>query len=130
MSRSLEVFQQPCSDQHSSLSLCFLLFLYGLFVDFLYFIFKVSTQQGIVKTGRLVASMTLGTGFTGFLSYHISVLFELLPRNFALEVSILATGNLSGSIAGYIVAIIWNKHLKNTRFRQFVQHSKYSINRE
>ncbi|MDW8022677.1 MAG: hypothetical protein RMJ15_02900 [Nitrososphaerota archaeon] len=94
----------------------FFALLYGLFVDFLFFIFKVNLGQGTVKTGRLMTSMTLSTGFTGFLSYHVSVLFELLPRNFALEVSVLATGTLSGAVAGYLVAVIWNKHLKNTRF--------------
>lgn len=90
--------------------------LYGLFVDFLFFAFKANPHQGTVKTWRLVASLTLSTGLTGFLSYYITALFELLPRNFALEVSILATGTFSGAIAGYITSIIWNKHLKNAKF--------------
>jgi len=89
--------------------------LYGLFVDCFFFIFKVNTNEEMVKTGRLVASMTLSTGLIGFISYYMSVLLELLPRNLVLEVSILAFGTFSGAIAGYLTSTIWNKYLKNAK---------------
>lgn len=90
-------------------------FLYGLFVDSFFLIFKVNTDEGMVKTGRLVVSMTLSTGLIGIISYYASVLLELLPRNLVLEVSILAFGTFSGAIAGYLTSTIWNKYLKNAK---------------
>jgi len=91
-------------------------FLYGLFVDAFFFIFKVKIADGKVKTGRLVASITLSTALVGLLSYYVTVLvLGLLQRNPILEVSILVIGTVNGAIAGYFASIIWNKHLKNAK---------------
>lgn len=90
-------------------------FLYGLFVDSFFFIFRVNADEEIVKTGRLVSSMTLSTVLIGIISYYVSVLLELLPKNLVLEVSILVFGTFSGAIAGYLTSTIWNKYLKNAK---------------
>ena len=90
--------------------------LYGLLVDGFFFIFNVYSDNGTVKTGRMIASMTISTALVGVLSYYVTVLsLNLLQRNFALEVAILAAGTLNGIVAGYLTSIIWNKHLKNAR---------------
>ena len=90
--------------------------LYGLLVDGFFFIFNVYVDDGTVKTGRMMASMTISTALVGVLSYYVTVLsLNLLQRNFALEVAILVAGTLNGIVAGYLTSIIWNKHLKNAR---------------
>jgi len=90
--------------------------LYGLLVDGFFFIFKVNTEKGEVKTGRLVASMTVSTGLTGFLSFYVTTLgFGLVPRNPVLETTILVVGTLSGSAAGYLASIIWTKRFRHAK---------------
>ena len=87
--------------------------LYGLLVDGFFFIFKVNTVNGKLKTGRSMAAMTLSTVLVGLLSYYTSVWLVLIPRNLPLEVIILSVGIFSGAIAGYFISIIWNKQLAN-----------------
>ena len=90
--------------------------LYGLFVDIFFFIFKVNTSGGNVKTSRLVASMTASTALVGLLSYYVTVfLLGLLQRNPILEASMLVIGTLNGIAAGYLASIIWNRYLKNVK---------------
>jgi len=90
--------------------------LYGLLVDGFFFIFNVYSDNGTVKTGRMIASMTISTALVGVFSYYVTVLsLNLLQRNFALEVAVLVAGTLNGIVAGYLTSIIWNKHLKNAR---------------
>lgn len=90
--------------------------LYGLLVDGFFFVFRVSTAFGEVKTGRLVTSMTVCTALVGLLSYYVTVFpLGLLQRNLVLEVSILVIGTLNGTVAGYLASIVWNRHLKNAK---------------
>lgn len=90
--------------------------MYGLLVDCFFFIFKVNTAEKSVKTSRLIASMTVSTALVGFLSFYVTtLLLGLLQRNPILEVGILVIGTLNGTVAGYLAAIIWNKHLKNAK---------------
>ncbi len=91
--------------------------LYGFSIDGFFLVFKVNSSSGHVKTGKLVASLTLSTALTGFLSYYVTVLLlGLHQRNPDLEVSVLVAGILSGALAGYLVSIIWNKYLKNVKY--------------
>jgi len=91
--------------------------LYGLLVDGFFFLLRVNTKDK-VKTGRLMASMTVSTALVGLLSYYVTVFpFGLFPRNLALEVAILVVGTLNGTLAGYLASIIWNGHLKNAKLR-------------
>lgn len=88
--------------------------LYGLLVDGFFFLFKVAAVDDEVITGRVMVAMTLSTALVGLLSYYITaVLTGLIPRNLGMEVGILIVGTLSGAMAGYFAAIIWNKHLRN-----------------
>lgn len=89
---------------------------YGLFVDILFFILKVNTAEGNVKTSRLVASMAISTGLLGAISYYTTVhLVELLPKNPMLELSILVVGTVNGMVAGYLASVIWNRYLRNVK---------------
>jgi len=90
--------------------------LYGLFVDCFFFLFKVNTVEETVKASRLIVSMTLSTALVGFLSYYVSASLGLLPRNLVLEIILLVIGTLCGAAAGYLIGIIWNRHLKHSKF--------------
>lgn len=90
--------------------------LFGLSVDGFFFLFKVDIADGKVKTSRLVAAMTLSTMLVGVSSYYATAyLAGLVARNPLIEILILVTGTISGSIAGYLASLVWNKHLKSVK---------------
>jgi len=69
-----------------------------------------------VNVTRVVAAMTLATAFVGFLSYYSTThLIVLIPRNLAMEITILIIGIVSGALAGYLTSVIWNKYLRNVK---------------
>jgi len=89
-------------------------FLYGVLVDAFFFLFKVHPNTDNVNRIKIVTAMTLSTAIIGFLSYYITVvLLELLPMEPGLAAPIIVMGSISGAIAGYAAAYLWNKHLKN-----------------
>lgn len=90
--------------------------LYGLSVDFFFFLFKVDIVEGKVEKGRLIAAMAISTMLVGVSSYYVSVQLSLVPRNPLLEVIILGVGTVSGALAGLVTSVVWNKHLKNAKF--------------
>lgn len=88
--------------------------IYGLLVDGLTSTFKVKTPGGAVRTGRLVAAVTLSTAIVGLTSYFVtSYILVLLPRNLLLEVFILAGGLVNGFAGGYLAVLIWKRALRN-----------------
>ncbi|MDH5438025.1 MAG: hypothetical protein OEX76_03895 [Candidatus Bathyarchaeota archaeon] len=90
---------------------------YGLLVDVFFFVFKINTAEGNVKTSRLVASMTISTALLGVTSYYTTVfVVPLLQRNPMLELGILVIGTVNGIVAGYFASVIWNRYLKNVKF--------------
>ncbi|WNZ28566.1 MAG: hypothetical protein IAX21_07855 [Candidatus Bathyarchaeota archaeon] len=89
-------------------------FLYGILVDAFFIIFKIHPSMDKVNPIKIVVAMTLSTAIVGFLSYYITVvLLELLPMEPGLAVPILIMSIISGAVAGYAAAYLWNKHLKN-----------------
>lgn len=92
----------------------FFAFLYGVLVDVFFFLFKVHSTTDEVNRNKIVTAMTLSTAIIGFLSYYITVvLLELLPMDPGLAAPILFMGIVSGAVAGYAAAYLWNKYLKN-----------------
>ena len=88
--------------------------LFGLLIDGLFFAFGVDGAKDRVDTARIVAALTLATAVVGFTSYYSTThLTRLIPRNVGLEVAILATGTFNGALAGYLAALIWNRHRKS-----------------
>jgi hypothetical protein len=95
----------------------FFAILFGMLVDGAFFLFRVDIVEGRVKANRLVAAMTVSTMLVGILSYYTTVhLLELIPRNLVMEVVIIVMGTISGAVAGYIAALVWNERLKDVRF--------------
>jgi len=81
--------------------------LYGMMIDSTMALLHVKSSEG-VRTGRLVAAITLSTTIVGLLSYYtISIVLQALPRNLALELTILVGGVISGLLGGYVSALLW-----------------------
>ncbi len=90
--------------------------LFGLLVDGLFFLLRVDMLGEEVNVTRVVAAMTLATAFVGVLSYYSTThLIVLIPRNLAMEITILIIGIVSGALAGYLTSVIWNKYLRNVK---------------
>ena len=90
--------------------------LFGLLVDGLFFLLRVDMLGEEVNVTKVVAAMTLATAFVGFLSYYSTThLIVLIPRNLAMEITILIIGIVSGALAGYLTSVIWNKYLRNVK---------------
>ena len=91
--------------------------LYGLLVDGFFFLFKIDVVEGRVATSRLIAAMTLSTMLVGVSSFyvmtHLMYLKEYLPL--LVEIILLIMGTISGSFAGYLAALVWNRYLRNAK---------------
>lgn len=87
---------------------------YGVFVDGFFHVLHVRAPHGDVKTGRLVASLTLSTAAIGLLSTYIAVLLELMPlmtiMPFLYQV-IIVVGIVNGAAAGYLASFLWKRFL-------------------
>ena len=89
--------------------------LYGMLVDVLFYLVKVRTSSGNIRTGRLVISLTLSTAAIGLLSTYVMVTIGLMPMMTILYLIILIGGIINGVVAGYIASFIWNRYLKNLK---------------
>jgi hypothetical protein len=89
--------------------------IYGLLVDGFNFVLKITPSNAKISTWRLTTAMTLSTTIIGLMSYSTTLWMGLIPRNLAMEIGILAIGAISGAVAGYLAAIIWNTRLKNLK---------------
>lgn len=84
--------------------------LYGLLVDGFSAIFKVKSGEGLIRTRRLLGSVTVATTLTGMASYYTTVfVLRLLPRNPPLETAIFILGFLNGLAGGYFAGYLWKK---------------------
>ncbi len=84
---------------------------YGLLVDGSSSAFKVRSPHGDVKTGRLVASLTLSTAAVGLLTTYITVSLGLMPMMPMLYIIIVLAGTINGVTAGYVASFLWEKYL-------------------
>jgi hypothetical protein len=90
--------------------------LYGVLVDGFFVILKVRSSTDEVSCSKSVAAMTLSSAIIGFVGYYTTVvLLEVLPMETIIAVPIVITGSISGALAGYTAAVLWNKRLKNIR---------------
>jgi hypothetical protein len=86
---------------------------FGVTIDALSLAFraKVGTEA---RTWRLVAAVTISTTVIGFAAYYVAVvLTNILPNDLGLDASVLFFGVVSGAIAGFAAARIWNRYLKS-----------------
>lgn len=92
----------------------FFTLLYGMIVDGFFSIFKIRVDGGEVSRNRLMAAMALSTLIIAFLSYYITALgLYVIPANPVLDMLVSFMGPVSGAVAGYAVAYLWNGYLKN-----------------
>lgn len=91
--------------------------LYGLSIDALSSVLKARGVEGNVRQKNLIAAVTISTIIVGLASYFSAVVFELLPRNPLIEMSILISGVISGVIGGYFSIVIWKKILERSDTR-------------
>jgi hypothetical protein len=86
--------------------------LYGVLVDAFSTISAVSSE-GIIRTKRLVASLTLASVITGPIAYYATVfLTSLLPNDPTIYATIIIYGVFSGAIGGYLAVKVWERNLK------------------
>ena len=104
----------------------FFSFLFGGFVDLLFFAFKIKGTREGVSQNRLIAAMALSTLMIAVSSYSA---FALLPESFNLQkiayvslfvqpspmltALVLFMGPATGAVAGYAAAYLWNKYLRH-----------------
>jgi hypothetical protein len=93
-----------------------LVFIYGILVDAFLFIFKINATAEGVNRNRLILAMALSTLVIAFLSYYATALgLDIIAANPVLDMIVALMGPLSGAVAGYAAAYLWNRYLKNIR---------------
>ena len=85
--------------------------MYGVLIDGFFLVFQVRTSHGKVKTGGLVASLTLSTAIVGLLSTYTIVSLGLMPKIPSLYLVILIVGIANGVAAGYLSSFLWKRFL-------------------
>ena len=91
-----------------------LVFLYGIFVDVFLFLFKVNATTDGVNRNRLMLAMAFSTFVIAFLSYYVTALgLDVVTVNPVLDMLVAFMGPVSGAVAGYAAAYLWNRYLRN-----------------
>ena len=91
-----------------------LVFLYGIFVDVFFFLFKIKATNNGVNRNRLMFAMALSTFLIAILSYYVTALgLGIVTTNPILDMLVAFMGPVSGAVAGYAAVYLWNKYLKN-----------------
>jgi hypothetical protein len=91
-----------------------LVFLYGVLVDAFLFLFKVNVTVNGVNRNRLMLAMAFSTLVIAFLSYYVTALgLDVITANPVLDMLVAFMGPVSGAVAGYAAAYLWNRYLKN-----------------
>jgi len=104
----------------------FFSFLFGVFVDFLFFVFNVKGTREGVNRNRLIAAMAAATFLIGVFSYSA---FAYLPQFFYMQglgyfslfiqpspmltALVIFMGPAVGVASGYAAAYLWNKYLRH-----------------
>jgi len=91
-----------------------LVFLYGVLVDVSFRLMNVKTNADGVKPNRLIIALAFSTLVIALLSYYATVLgLAIITANPVLDLMVAFMGPLSGAVAGYAAAYLWNRYLKN-----------------
>ena len=91
-----------------------LVFLYGVLVDVFFYLCRVKAPADGVKRNRLILAMAFSTLLIAFLSYSVTALgIDVITANPVLDILVAFMGPVSGAVAGYAVAYLWNRYLKN-----------------
>ena len=104
-------------------------FLFGALTDGSLFLLRINATSEGVNRNRLIIAMALSTMLIGLISYSA---FALLPqfvplakefssvglfiqRSTMLDILVLFMGPVTGIVAGYASAYLWNKYLRHIR---------------
>lgn len=104
----------------------FFAFLYGVYVDLCVYLLKINGSRTGVNDKRLIAAMAVSTLLIAVSSY---LAFSMAPNFFAsqgltyvglfiqrstmLDALVLFMGPVTGAVAGYAAAYLWNKYLRH-----------------
>lgn len=101
--------------------------LFGALVDACLIIFRVNGSYKGVNRNRLILAIAVATLLIGVITYSGSVIIPeqlfaqaglanltlFIHRSLMLDAMVLFMGPVTGAVAGYAAAYLWNKYLKN-----------------
>jgi hypothetical protein len=88
--------------------------LYGVIVDAFFFVFKVKAAAEGVNRNKLILAMAVSTLIIAFTSYYATTNgIQIIQGSQMLDMMVLFFGPVSGAVAGYAAAYLWNKYLKS-----------------
>ena len=91
-----------------------LVFIYGILVDFMLLGFKVKASNIGVNQNRLMISLSISTFLIAIISYYLTAIgLNIITTNQILDIMVTFMGPVSGAVAGYAAAFLWNKYLRN-----------------
>jgi hypothetical protein len=89
-------------------------FLFGVLVDVFIFLFKVKATNKGVNRNRLIGAMACSTLIIGFFSYYATTQFpQIIAQTPMIDMMVAFFGPVTGAVAGYAAAYLWNKYLKS-----------------
>jgi hypothetical protein len=104
----------------------FFAFLFGVFVDVFFFMFKINASSQGVNRNRLMIAMAASTLLIAFSSYSAFAIFPqyinsqgfsyaslFVQRSHMLDSLVLFMGLVTGGVAGYAASYLWNKYLRH-----------------
>jgi hypothetical protein len=104
----------------------FFAFLYGVYVDGLFFLLNIKGAITGVDRNRLIVAMAVSTFLIAISSYSAFAIFPqffnvqglgyvslFIQRSPMLDILVLFMGPATGATAGYAAAYTWNKYLRH-----------------
>ena len=102
-------------------------FLFGFLVDSFLYLFRIHASAEGVNRNRVMAAMAVSTMLIGIISYSAFAAFPqfvplakqfsnvglFIQRSPMLDGLVLFMGPVTGMVAGYATAYLWNKYLRN-----------------
>jgi hypothetical protein len=102
-------------------------FLFGALVDGFLFLFRIHASPEGVNRNRLITAMAFSTLFIAVITYSTFVIVPqalavsqgfpnlslFIPRSPMLDALVIFMGAVTGAVAGYAAAYLWNRYLKN-----------------
>lgn len=104
----------------------FFAFLFGVYVDVFFLVFKINGLPQGVSRNKLIAAMALSTLLIAVSSYSAFAIFPqhlnsqgfsivslFVQRSTMLDALVLFMGPATGAVAGYAASYLWNKYLRH-----------------
>jgi len=87
--------------------------LYGVLIDAT--CLGLGAKKGnTARTSTMVVAVTFSTSVVGFGAYYVTaVMTNLVPNQIGLDASVLLFGLISGAVAGFLAARVWNRYLRS-----------------